>query len=389
MSADIHPDESQTTEVIELPKIAAFWRDFSNQLGELEALSEPAFVERGNEVLQKYAPGLSLEMEGKLKQAGSKLVISARGNTDQFESAQAIVRQAPHFDHYSVQAFRSRAQLDKGGNFGMRMDGFELTCADIRVGYFNAGGITGLKLSFEKSIAPDLLEHAQHMTFIMLDHVLGEWDFSVRVGPIEFVDQVPRDVTGDATEDVSGDALEGVHGTALLSDFPPIFDAFIRNQLGRTYAFPQEDADRWISLEVRAPDADEDAPPDTLIFHDGANAVATRADLPYFFEWRINFESQQELDGVRDAHDALDRQLSSQQCGILAFSRIEEMRSRVALYYVEDPESVMHLAQQFSQQHAPMHEPQMMVMFDPSWNEYLSLYTAIHRHDRREEVLAS
>lgn len=381
MSEDIHPGDSQITEILELQKIAAFWRDFSNQLGGLEALGEHEFVDRGNEVLQKYAPGLSLEVEGKLKQAGSKLVISARGNTDQFESAQAIVRQAPPFDHYSVQAFRSRAQMDKGGNFGMRMDGFELTCADIRVAYFNAGGITGLKLSFEKSIAPDMLEQAQHMTFIMLDHVLGEWDFSVRVGPIEFVDQESGDVPGDVPE--------GVHGTALLSEFPPIFDAFIRNQLGRTYEFPQEDCDRWISLEVRAPDADEDGPPDTLIFHDGANAVATRADLPYFFEWRINFESQQELDGVRDAHDALDRQLSSQQRGILAFSRIEEMRSRVALYYVEDPESVMHLAQQLSQQHAPMHEPQMMVMFDPSWNEYLSLYTAIHRHDRREEVLAS
>jgi hypothetical protein len=34
-----------------------------------------------------------------------------------------------------------------------------------------------------------MAEHAQHMAFIMLDHVLGEWDFSVRVGPVEFASE--------------------------------------------------------------------------------------------------------------------------------------------------------------------------------------------------------
>ena len=370
MSADLPHEHSDTEQPLAPQQIDAFWSDFSSQLSELEALDGHEFVERANEVLQQYAPGLSLELEGKLKEAGSKLVISAHGNTTQFENAQAMVRKAPHFENYSVQAFRSRAL---GSNFGMRMDGFELACSDVRVGYFNAGGITGLKLSFEKSIAPDMIEQAQHMTFIMLDHVLGEWDFSVRVGPVEFVDK----------------AADDVQGTALLSDFPPIFDAFIRKQLGRSYEFPQEDTDRWISLEVRAHGAAEDSPPDILTFHDGANAVATRADLSHFLEWRMRFSSQQELDGVRDAQDALDEQLSSQQRGILAFSRIEDMRSRVATYYVEDPAHAMQLAQQLAKQNAPGLEPQLSVIFDPSWNEYLSLYAAVHRNDRQQEALVS
>lgn len=370
MSADIHHDESETTKPLELQQIEAFWSDFSQQLSQLEALEGQAFVESANEVLQQYAPGLSLELEGKFKEAGSKLVISAHGNTAQFENAQAVVRQAPRFEHYRVQAFRSRAL---GSNFGMRMDGFELACADVRVGYYDAGGITGLKLSFEKSIAREMAEQAQHMAFIMLDHVLGEWDFSVRVGPVEFVDEV----------------ADEVHGTALLSEFPPLFDAFIRKQLGRSYEFPQEDADRWISLEVRAHGAAEDSPPDILTFHDGANAVATRADLSHFMEWRMNFSSQEELDGVRDAQDALDEQLSHQQRGILAFSRIEDMRSRVATYYVEDPAHALQLARQLAQQNVPELEAELSVIFDPSWNEYLSLYAAIHRNDRREEGYVS
>lgn len=370
MSADIHHDESETTKPLELQQIEAFWSDFSNQLSQLEALDGQEFVESANEMLQQYAPGLSLELEGKLQEAGSKLVISAHGNTAQFENVQALVRQAPRFEHYSVQAFRSRAL---GSNFGMRMDGFELACADVRVGYYDAGGITGLKLSFEKSLAQDMTEQAQHMAFIMLDHVLGEWDFSVRVGPVEFVDE----------------AAEDVYGSALLSEFPPLFDAFIRQQLGRSYEFPKEENDRWLSLEVRAHDADEDSAPDILSFHDGANAVATRADLSHFMEWRFHFSSQEELDGVRDAQDALDEQLSREQRGILAFSRVEGQRARVATYYVEDPAHAVQLARRLGKQHVPGLEAELSVIFDPSWNEYLSLYAAIHRNDRPEEVSVS
>ena len=370
MSADIHHDESETIKPLEPQQIDAFWGDFSNQLSQLEELDRHEFVESSNELLHLYAPGLSLELEGKLGEAGSRLVISAHGNTAQFENAQALVRQAPRFEHYSVQAFRSRAL---GSNFGMRMDGFELACSDIRVGYYDAGGIIGLKLSFEKPIARDMAEHAQHMAFIMLDHVLGEWDFSVRVGPVEFASEAAADV----------------YGSALLSEFPPLFDGFIRQQLGRSYEFPQEDSDRWLSLEVRAQDAEEDAPPDILTFHDGANAVATRADLSHFMEWRFSFSSQQELDGVRDAQDALDEQLSREQRGILAFSRVENMSARVATYYVEDPAHAVQLAAQLGRQHVPGLEGELSVSFDPSWNEFLSLYAAIHRNDRPEEVLAS
>lgn len=367
MSADISHDESETVKPLETQQIDAFWSDFSNQLPQLEKLDLHAFVESANEVLHRYAPGLSLELEGYLKQAGGRLVVSAHGNTAQFENAQALVRQAPRLEHYSVQAFRSRAQ---GSNFGMRMDGFELACSEIRVGYYDAGGIIGLKLSFEKPIAQDMAEHAQHMAFIMLDHVLGEWDFSVRVGPVEFVSEAAADV----------------YGSALLSEFPPLFDGFIRQQLGRSYEFPREDSDRWLSLEVRSPDADEDSPPDILSFHDGANAVATRADLSHFLEWRFHFSSQDELDGVRDAQDALDEQLSREQRGILVFSRVENLSSRVAAYYVEDLAHAVQLARQLGKQHVPNLEPEMEVSFDPSWNEFLSLYAAIHRNDRPEEA---
>lgn len=357
MSADIQEDEAQP---LGLPQIQAFWSDFSQQLSALEMLEAADFVERSNELLQGHAPGLVMELEGKLKQAGSRLVISAHGMTAQFENAQALVRHAPHFENYIVKAFRSRTL---GGDFSMRMDDFELSSTDVLVGCYDAGGIIGLELSFGKAIPQDITEHAQHMAFIMLDHVLGEWDFSVRVGPVEFVDH-PSD---DMSEPVQ------------LAAFAPVFDNFQRGVLGRSFRFPLEQESRWLSLEVRSRDASENDAPDILSFNDSANAVATRADLSHFLLWRFPFSSQQQLDSVRDVQDGLETELGRQQRGILAFARVEGMRTRSAAFYVDDPVYAVQLAKQLAERHLPGLEAELELSFDPSWNEYLSLYAAIHR----------
>ena len=72
MSADLPHEHSDTEQPLTPQQIEAFWSDFSSQLSELEALDGHEFVERANEVLQQYAPGLSLELEGKLKEHGVK-----------------------------------------------------------------------------------------------------------------------------------------------------------------------------------------------------------------------------------------------------------------------------------------------------------------------------
>lgn len=372
MHEDIHHDDHQpeTAAPLSSQQIAAFWSDFSTGLSALEALDGREFVEGANELLQRHAPGLAMELEGRPKEAGSRLVITAHGNIEQFENVQALVQQAPRCEPYVVQAFRSRMPRGpQGSNFAMQMQGFELSCADVLVTHHDAGGIIGLELSFAKAIPQNMTEHARHMAFIMLDHVLGEWDFSVRVGPVDFVEA----------------AAQAQDGAQPLSAFPPVFDAFQREVLGRSYAYPREEDDRWVSLEVRAREAGEDEPPDLLSFHDGANALATRADLSHFLTWSFSFSSQEELDSARDAQDALEAQLVSHQGGILAFSRMEGMQSRVAAFYVADPAEAVQLARRLAGQHAPDLEAELQVAYDPAWHEYLGLYAAIHRNDRQGE----
>ena len=360
MSADIDQDDAQTVVPLSDLQAETFWREFSRQLPQLQAMDGHGFVSSANELLHVYAPGLAIELEGVAQEAGSKLVISAHGNTAEFENAQVLVRNAPKLQNFEVQTYRSRTL---GADFGMRMEDFELTSSDVLVGYYDAGGITGLELAFAKPIPSDMMGHAQHMSFIMLDHVLGEWDFSVRVGPVEFVEEISQ----------------GLNGPVKLSEFPPVFDSFVRQALGRSYEYPQEQDSRWLSLEVRARDAEDDDPPDILSFHDSANAVATRADLSYFMEWRFAFDSQEQLDQVRDVQDALDTELARHQRGILVFTRVESMSSRVAAYYVDDPVYAQQQAEKLAAQHAKGIKADLALSFDPAWNEYISLYGAIHR----------
>ncbi|MEG2768390.1 MAG: hypothetical protein RR943_13105 [Comamonas sp.] len=362
MSANTHENDHVAAVPLGVQQIDAFWSDFSDHLPRLEALEGAEFVEQANALLQPYAPELSIELEGRLKEPGGKLVFTAHGNIEQFENVQALVRNAPQGVSYGVQAFRNRTLNPE---FSMGMQGFELSCTDVLVAHYDAGGILGLELSFSKDIPAEMQEHARHMAFILLDHVLGEWDFSVRVGPIEFAE-----------------SSEQVDGRQPLSQFPSVFDAFQRDTLGRSYDYPQQAQDRWISLEVRARDADEDEVPDLLTFHDSANALATRADLPHFLTWRLPFSSQETLDSVRDAHDALDAELQRLQRGIQAFARMEGMQWRTVAFYVDDPDYAMQLANRLGAEHAPGLKAELHVAYDPSWREYLGLYGAIHRNQR-------
>lgn len=345
-------------------QIAAFWSAFAEQQAAWDAQEGSTWVEAANALLQRHAPGLSLELEGEPGAAGARLVITAHGNVEQFENVQALVRHAPPCPPYTVQAFRSRTL---GNNFAMRMQNFELSGDDVVVATYDAGAIMGLELAFAKPIPPDMQEQAQHMAFVLLDHALGEWDFSVRVGPVEFVDSLAN--------------------AQPLSQFAAVFDAFQREVLGRTYAFPTAADERWISLEVRprhaGEDADEDDAPDLLTFHDSAHHLATRADLPYLLTLRFPIDSQASLDQARAAQDALEAQLVQGQRGVQAFSRMEGMQSRMAAFYVDDPEAAVQLARQLAAEYAPELEPALALEYDPSWREYLGMYSAIHRQDEQ------
>lgn len=355
MSNDAHTDQPA---LLDATTIEAFWHAFAYEERNLALLPDPDYVAKANDMLALYAPDLALELERSEGSRFKRIVISAHGNTEQFENAMALVRAAPSLPGYQIQAFRTRTV---GSDFGLAMDGFELACSDVLVGHYDAGGIVGLELAFEKIIPADMQDHARHIAFIMLDHVLGEWDFAVRVGPVDFVDGFSP----------------GVSGAEPLSVFPAIFDAFVRDELGRTYRFPQGDADRWSVCEVRERDATGDAQADLLSLRLGANAVATRADMPHYLEVRMALGDEDDLQLAKQVQESLQAAWEPLEQGILAFSRVNGDGQLVSGFYVESPAAAVRQVQAAAQQYAPQLGVDVSTVFDPSWQEYCALYAAI------------
>ncbi len=342
-------------------EIEAFWQTFAYEERNLALMPQQEYVAVANDMLERYAPGLALELEQADGSLFKRLVISAHGNTEQFESVMAVVQAAPSLPGYKVQAFRNRTL---GSDFSMSMDGFSLACSDVLVAHYDADGIVGLELSFEKIIPADMAEHAQRMGFIMLDHVLGEWDFAVRVGPVDFVDAFSP----------------SVNGVTPLSAFPAVFDTFVRDDLGRTYAFPQGDSDRWSTFDVRLRGAADDVPADLLSLRLGANAVATRADLPYYLEVAMPVSGDDELAQAQQVQESLQSLWEPMEQGILTFSRITGDGSLVSGFYVENLAAAIPQVHAAAQQYADQLDTDVSTMFDPSWQEYSALYAAVVSH---------
>ena len=354
MNDDAHTDQPL---LLGTQALEGFWQAFAYDERNLALLPDQEFVAKANDILALYAPELALELEHSDGSLFKRLIISAHGNTEQFENAMALVRAAPSLPGYKVQAFRNRTL---GSDFSMGMDGFELACSDVLVAHYDAGGVVGLELAFEKIVPADMLQHAQHMSFIMLDHVLGEWDFAVRVGPVDFVDAFSQ----------------GVSGAEPLSVFPPIFDAFQREDMGRSYRFPKGDDDQWTVFDVRHRGAAEDAPTDQLSLRVGANAVATRADLPHYLEVSMPVGNPEELAAAKQVQSSLQAAWEPLEQGILAFSRLNGVGDLVSGFYVENPDTAVHQVHALAQQHADSLDVEISTMFDPSWQEYGALYAA-------------
>ena len=260
------------------PAIAAFWADFSAQEAALHAQPLVERVEQANTLLEAHVKGLALELQGHPEDAVVDLIITAHGSIEQFPLLTQLVDAAPKLQHHRVVAFRARtAEPD----FPIGMDGFELATADVLVALQPDNGQAALELRFARDIPAEFAEHARHMTFIMLDHVLGEYDFAVKVGAVDFVGE------DDYDADVSW---------TPLSQLPPVFDAFWTQTLGHTGHFPQGEP-QWEGLELEFNCAvdDEGNPVDdpegdaetggsdegVVAVNLAANAVAMRADLPY------------------------------------------------------------------------------------------------------------
>ena len=339
--------------------ITAFWREFADTEAALHAMPLRERVEEGNVLLERHLEGLALEMSGGDGDAVVDMIVTAHGSIDCFPLLMQVVAAAPRLQHHTLRAFRERTQQP---DFPIGMDGFELSTSEVLIACSQDDGQAALEIRFGREIPQDFQDHARNMAFIMLDHVLGEYDFAVKVGAVDFVEE-SADLDAEWTP---------------LSLLPPVFDRYWSETLGRTGDFPSgEHVWGGMTLAFGGSD-DEDAgePQATalVMVNRSANPVAMRADLAYALTLDMPVGDRDKLQVAQDLHDQAATLLELSQLGILAYTMTRSGR-RKAVYYVGDEQLAKQaLAPLLLRDEAASLET--TTSFDPAWSGYFEF--AIH-----------
>ncbi|MDP3229937.1 MAG: DUF695 domain-containing protein [Acidovorax sp.] len=342
-------------------EIAAFWRDFYDAQASLQAQRLIERVESANEIIERHLAGLALEMSGGEDDAVVDLIVTAHGSTDNFPLLMQVVAAAPVLPSYRVRAFRERTTQP---DFPIGMDGFELATSDVLIACGQDDGQAALEIRFGREIPEDYWDHARNMAFIMLDHVLGEYDFAVKVGAVDFVEEASDPLTA----------------WIPLSQFAPVFDRYWVDTLGRTSDFPMGEHE-WSGMTLSfggkgGGDGDTDETGDTAIVmvNRSANPVAMRADLTYALSLDLAVGTRDALAAVQDLQDQAATLLALPQLGIMAYTMTRAGR-RKAVYYVGDEQLAKQvLAPLLLRDEAESLE--LTIAFDPAWSGYFEF--AVH-----------
>lgn len=333
-----------TTEELRAAACTAFWQAVSANLRRLNDLTGRDLVDALNELLAPFFPDLAAEVMGDPPRF--TLVLTAHGSKDHFEDLMALVGSAPALPQVEVEAFRQR--VDEG--FSMRMNDFELASSDVLVKHEPYRGLVALEIGFAKPIPMDMQDHARHMSFIMLDHILGEYDFAVKIGPVDFVD------AGDQA------SFDGVP----LDEFAPVFDACWRGELGHTGVFPGGEH-AWSSISATREAEDGSEIKAVVTRNDAANALVARADLSHRFCAAVPVDSSEQLEQAQSHEERLTMLLQKHEEGCCTHVVLEQ-GIRTVSYQVADPFAA--LAHARSLEAGTGLSVTLDVMFDPAWDAY-------------------
>ena len=346
------------------PEIAAFWAEFAAAQARLQALPLRERVEEANALIEQHLEGLALEMSGGDADAVVDLIATAHGSVEKFPLLMRLVAAAPTLAHYRLRAFRERTTQP---DFPIGMDGFELATSEVLVACSRDDGQAALEIRFAREIPHDYLDHARNMAFIMLDHVLGEYDFAVKVGAVDFVEQ---------SEDPQ--AL-----WTRLSELPPVFDRYWTEGLGRTGEFPGSEEQDWSMMtlsfdeEDEESDADGPAEPEDMALvsiNQSANSVAMRADLAHALTLDLACGDRDERAVAQTLQGQAATLLELPQLGIHAYTLTRAGR-RKAVYYVGDEQMARQvLAPLLLRDEAASLE--LSTRYDPTWSGYFEF--AVH-----------
>lgn len=323
-----------------------FWQALVQAEHDIRQMEIRPAMQAINQLLEPHFPGLAAELQGTAEPGVYQLILTAHGAIDHFEDVMTLQQRAPSLAMFSqITAFRARANLNE---MLMSMDNFSLSPADIRVAYYADAGRVGLQLWFTKPIPHDMQDHARNMSFILLDHALGEYDFAIKIGPLDFMDTAP-----------APDAMK-------LHDLPARLDSFWRDELGHNASYPLTEHE-WQAFELIS-----DTDPDDKILlqrNVSATSLVGRADMLWRLQITVTLKNQHEFELLNEFEEQLSSTLSQNQLGIASHISLYE-RVRSMNWQVNERDLALKKAQQLTQHFASL-DFAISSEFDPQWQDYL------------------
>lgn len=344
MSATPHPEQ--------LPQQAqAFWQAWLAVYPRLQTLTPREIVEESTDILQAHLPQIVFELEGSDEKAAhpferATVVFSANGMVEHFAQVQAVCDAVPSDVPFAVRAFRGA--LPAIDQFRIGMDGFDLGTDDMLARLTIWREMPALEIAFAKPIDDEMLQHAQHMSFIMLDHILGEWASAVKLGAVDFVEAAEADFFP-------------------MAELPAKLHAMWL-ELGRNGVYPEPE---WQYATAHV-EEDEEHEQDALVLsrNQSANSLLGRADMGWVVSLACQIGSQEDLDDAYDLQDAFDMYATQQQQGINTLSMMNMTQGqRTVFAATSQAETLLEHAQKLCAQYAHLN-PQVDCHYDPSWSHY-------------------
>ncbi len=325
-----------------------FWAAWQQQEAELSQLDDIDFVEQANDLLHQFCAECIVELEGIAPDSKELpcLVFSANGIREHFPQVQALAELA-QTQRYRVRAFRSPLAA-VAPDFAIKMDGFSLRIGDIAVALSEWRMLPALDITFTTPIPDDMREHAQNMAIIMLDHVIGEWAATVKIGALDFADSIAPEQA------------------ISLAELPEKLNKMWL-ELGYTGVYPEPE---W-QFGIHKIEENENEEQDDLILmrNESAASLLGRADMGWVLYVEAQLSSKADLDAAYALQDSVEAEASLNQQGIFALSIMNMTEgTRCMCYSTSNPAGLVEKAFALCEQ-CPL-PTTISCQYDPNWSYY-------------------
>lgn len=280
-----------------------------------------------------------------------KIIFTAEGRIEQFELVIRIVKHAPDLNFFEIEAFRTRVENLDVFSITHHDHSLSLSPADLLIYHHEEYRKISLEIAFGKTIPEEMKQIAQSTAFILLDHALGEYDFSIKIDCVNFL-EIPKEATA-----------------VPLNEFVTVFDQLWQDKLKHTGIFPLSDKeDRWNVFEI----SDQNDPDNKRFVQRNETADVLVGDFNYCYALTItaDVDSKENLSLVYELEDTINPALRFNKQGIHCQNTFYQ-GVRTMLWHVQDKQSAIALAQRLADQYRTL-SIKIECEFDPGWSQYLS-----------------